>query len=75
MQDTMEVQKVSTPSLRPAKEILQPFIEKERVHSIDPFEVYERFERAAIFAIIQAQTEAIEVMKKMGDKIFEQLKK
>ena len=64
MQQTMKVPEVKKPMLRTPKEILQPFIESEKVINPDPLEVYARFERAAILAIIKAQQELLDVIIK-----------
>lgn len=74
MEATLEVQEVVKPLLRSAEEILAPFIKSEKVHSIDPFEVYQRFERAAIFAILEAQKEALIAVEELALEAFKDLK-
>ena len=74
MQQTLEVQEAYKPMLRSAKEILHTFIESENVHGTEKaHEIYTRFERAAIFAIIQAQQEALTVMKDLTVSTFKKL--
>ena len=74
MEQTLEVQEVEKPMLRSAKDILQPFIISEKVDSAEgSWETYDRFEKAAIYAIIQAQQEALAVMKDLTVGIFNKL--
>lgn len=71
-----EVQEPGTkPLLRTAREILAPFLVSEKVHSLDPYIVFERMERAAIFAILEAQKEALNTMLEEQKKAFESIKK
>jgi hypothetical protein len=45
--------------MRTAEEIIQDVIVKSKVHSLDPFEVFENMTKAAEIAIREAQIEAI----------------